>query len=132
MTIESFDRPTLKVLELEIKMAMEQIAARHGLKFAVKGGKFDSGMFSPKMEFTTAGGVGPEAKYLQQFGHLYGIPAHVLGKDFVYKGKAYKVAGMKSGRNTSANVIATSAGKTYKFPSDLAKFVLKPLIETGV
>ena len=102
------DHNVCRMIEGEIRVAMDIIAAKHGLVAITGGGRFSSSEYKPKVEFKVKGELsaskGNEDNF-KSFAKLYGLDPEWLGKTFIMQGKAYKVVGLAPRRSKNCVMI---------------------------
>jgi hypothetical protein len=111
------DKQLAKQLGQETKTALEEVAAKHGLKVEYRGGRFDSvaGSYTPKIEF-----VGSETSTVE-----FERNARALGVDlkpgdkFMQSGRWFKVVELKPRSPKYPLIAEGDDGKRYKFGDDV-------------
>lgn len=114
------DRNKCRLIEEAALEAMKVLLEdKFGVKVAYKGGRFDEGMAQLRFEFAEVKGDGSVAtQYAEDYkrmASLYGLPADGMGKEFVFRGKSYKVVGLKPRSKYSIVGERQSDGKQFKF-----------------
>jgi len=103
MTTATISKDLCKILDTELRAAVEAIAAKHGLKVKTGGGKFSAASFTPRVEFLVVGEVeGANKKEEDSFKALagiYGLQSEMLGKTFKVGGDSYRVLGLLPSRS---------------------------------
>lgn len=115
----TIDKATAKALSAEVEKALAEVAKRHGLTVAVKGGTYDSGMYRPKVEFSTDD---RESAEFTKYAHLFGLAPEDFGREFVSGGRTFKISGLAM-RSSVRPILAVevATGRTFKFTDDAVK-----------
>jgi hypothetical protein len=116
------NREKAKILGEEVKVALEQIANKHSLHLAFRGGSFDpmTGFYRPSVEFQEVTESGQPQKHVTAFktyAGLYNLQADDLGKSFTVRGHKYTIVGLDPKKRTRP-VIVEKDGKDYVMSAD--------------
>jgi hypothetical protein len=115
------DRQKCRDLRVAIAEALKSIEDSFKVKVCVGNASFSSASCNFKIEFAELNANGEaETKEIQSFkslSALYGFQADDLGKEFMFNGKRFKIAGLAP-RKSKYPILATNIqeGRTYKFP----------------
>lgn len=129
MKITKIDRATCRMIAESAEKMMKAFGDANGLDVAFRGGTFDSGTYTAKVEFKVrenAEGLSIDEAEFKRDAVLYGLKPENFGATFMLSGVAYTICGLKSSRRTGKPVLAKSAktGGIYKFRSDDVKRLL--------
>jgi hypothetical protein len=116
-----FDRKKCQVISAEVAVALAPIATRHGLTIDVRGGRFDSTTFTPKIVFNVADGG---RLRFEQWAKALGLQPTDFGRQFSFGGKTYTISDVNP--NALRSVGATRDGKTYFWKASDIKKLLGP------
>lgn len=120
------DKAKAKAISAEALVALQAVAAKHGLKVTANGGTVDFGSTTLKFMFAETGESGvvmtPQATEFQMFAEGYGLKSDDLGRTFTYAGKVYTIVGLKP--RSRLPILASSGERTYKFAAkDVARLL---------
>ena len=125
------DRAKCKMIEAEAVEALQVLLGeKHGVKVSFKGGQIGGGFCVLKFEFAEVAKDGTvetkEATAYKLWASLHGLPADGIGKAFAFRGKQYKVVGLKPG--CKYNIVAErDDGKRFCFEARSAFPGLDPV-----
>lgn len=103
-------------ISVEMKTALEAIAAKHGLRLTTGGGNFSASTFAPKVKFEVVGALGKPATF-DSAAKLLGLPADTFGKQFLFRGRFYEVTGINmAAPRYPINAKRVADGKGFRFP----------------
>jgi hypothetical protein len=87
------ERKDAKILSDEVRVALEEVAQRHGLELRFTGATFTSGTFKPTVTFVESG---YNAEEFNIYRRRFGIADEVtVGTTFTVQGKTYEVTGVR-------------------------------------
>jgi hypothetical protein len=91
------DKLKANKMGVEVKAAMQIIAAKYGMEYRSKGGTFDDFMFHPKGEFLEKAidGVSVEKLEFEKYASLFGLQASDYKRVIVHKGEDYQLIGFE-------------------------------------
>lgn len=130
MKITAFDKPSCRVLRIAVEAKLQEVAKEFGIAIKTGHGTFMASNFNFKVEACVVANDGTvlskEAEDFKRYATSYGLEASDLGKEFELRLETYKIKGLSS-RSTKFPIFATklSDAKTYKFPEDMVKTLLK-------
>ncbi len=113
---DSINKAKAQALGSAVEKALAAVAEEFGLTVEVRGGKYSANSYAPRVEFATAGASEDD---FRTYAHMYGLEPDDFGKEFVSRGRTFKVSGLAH-RSRTYPILATemSDGKTYKFTPD--------------
>jgi len=96
------DKTKCRQIESEAVEALQVLLGeKYGVKVSFKGGQIGGGFCALKFEFAEVKADGSvttkEATNYKLYASGYGLPADGMGKTFLFRGRQYKVIGMKPG-----------------------------------
>lgn len=113
------DRNRCRQIEDSALKAMKGIEKELGIKITFKGGQIGSSFCVLKYEFAEVKADGSvetrEATNYKLYAKSYGLPEDGMGKTFMFRGRQYKVAGMKPGCKYNIIGVRQPDGKTFCF-----------------
>jgi hypothetical protein len=111
-----------------VREAVAAVEAKYGIKLAPAKGTYTNDNLKVRLEFSepTKSGefMDSEAKELQKYASIYGLPEDAYGKEFYDNGRKYKVVGIAPRRSRFPIIVQREDGKKFKYPLDLVKFKL--------
>ncbi len=127
--MKTLDRTTVKSIADDVMTALEAVAAKHGIKFSYKGGRFSSTNVTYKIEAATIGDGGVvvtgERDAFTKHAELFGLKSEWLDKTFNQGGHVYTIVGLSTRKHKNPVMCKqASNGKTYIFPVDLIKLYM--------
>jgi hypothetical protein len=119
------ERAKCRLIENESVEALQTLLGdKFGVKVSFKGGQIGGGFCVLRFEFAEVKKDGSvesrEASAYKQYASMYGLPADGIGKAFQFRGKQYKVAGMKPGCKYSILAERQPDGKRFCFEARTA------------
>jgi len=125
--IKTIDKTTAKMLGEQAANALQELAERHGLTIEFGGGRYDptAGTYSPKITFKVADSAEQEFRH---YAEMFGLEADDWQKEFKVGVKTFQISGLAT-RSRTRPILATSAGKTYKFTTGAVKRALGRKVE---
>lgn len=116
--ITKFDVAACKTLTAEVKEALDKIAAKYGLTVNCGGGKYDTGTFSPKVQFQAITAEGEPANF-KTFAKLLGLPEDCYGKEIRGRQGMYRIVDLLPSRPKFCIVAENLVtGRRILFPQD--------------
>ena len=111
------DKQTVRRIAAEAQVALDEVAARHGMTVKIGGGSFnpEGGTFTPKVTFSEGDA---ERKSFEQVAHLFNLTAQDYGRTFTYGGKEYTLVGLNT-RAPRYPLIVERGGKRFKMPEEV-------------
>jgi hypothetical protein len=116
------DREKVRELRGQLEAALAPLAERTGLAIRVGNASYMGTCATFKLEVAEKSADGTtldkEAACLSQMGEHYGLPKDALGKEFHFRGHAYKATGLNPNSHKFP-LLATrlSDGKAFKVPA---------------
>lgn len=108
------NRQTAKAIGAEVKEALEQVAAKHGMVLEYKGVTYDpTGMIRPRVELKTASADKSE---FSMWATSYGLEPKDFGAEFSSNGRLFRISGI-SPRSPKRPILCeeVATGRTFKF-----------------
>ena len=107
------------------ELALAPLAEEHGLQITIKGGTYDDGQITFKVEFAELDDSGTamtkEADDFKHYCHRYGMAESDLGREFESRGETYTIKGCKPRSRNAILAKRNSDGKGFKFDPDIIK-----------
>lgn len=127
--IAKFDKPTCKMLRLEIMAALKPLADKYGIALSGGYGSFASEHYTAKVSFATIGANGEantkEKAMWKLFAPMHGFKESDLGRTFNAPGHGKaKILGWLT-KSKKYQVLIEVNGKQYKYPAAAVKAALK-------
>ncbi len=121
-------REQVRDLRTALLEEFEKVSINVGFKLSLGSYSFGGNIATFKLECAALNDDGEaETKQEADFrlcSERFGVPANALGKFFTFRGRSYKIVGMKP-RSYKRPFLATDAlDKTFKFPPEIIKQVL--------
>jgi hypothetical protein len=129
MKLKTLDTDTVKIIQANVLLALEEIEQNYGISFSSKGARFSpsSCVFKIEASIVDDSGVAKniEREDFSIYASMYGLNPQDLDKVFAINGDPYQIAGI-SPRKPKYPVIAVklSNGKKYKFSAMTVKNLL--------
>jgi len=128
MKTTQFDTSTAEMFHIELNEAMQDIAAKYGLKLKPTSARYTRESFSKKVEFhiteTTAGEeFSMEAKEWKMYAKYCGLNEEWLNRSFVDPrgGQVLIIKGWRNRNRKDKIILETPAGQQFKAPVDYVK-----------
>lgn len=122
MKIETFDRPTLKLIRKEIDEALALVTKKYGVAFQGGNIRYDTESFKMRITGTLPNKNGKaepvEVKDFKSHCFIYGMTPKDLGRYFMTNGVTYKLVGLKPKSHKYPFVGERYDGKRFKFTVD--------------
>ncbi len=124
--ITEITRTNIKTLGDEIEVALQSIAAKHGVRIEVKGGNFGSKNALLRVEIATIGQNGvaltKEAKAFLDYAELNGLQKTDLGRTFKnHDGFEYLIIGYNPRKKNGILATQVHTNKNYAFPLSVVR-----------
>lgn len=116
------NKTTLANFRNDFDAAVKELEAKYNVSMSLGNIKYGDDNFYGKVtvinkDETTGEKIDLEAQSFTSMATLYGLKASDLGRTFVAQGQTFKITGLKT-RNRKLPIIASSNGRSYKFPAD--------------
>lgn len=134
MSIETFDRASVRLLREELQTAIQAVAKHHGISLGDVSARFTSDFATFKVETAIIGADNvaktKERAEFERHAALFGLQASDIDRAFRHNGDIYHVSGLAP-RSRKYPVLAIRAGngRTYKFPAGMVKTLLESTAE---
>lgn len=116
--VTKFDRPTCRRVAAVVESAVSAALVDFGLTVKTKGGSFNDGVYTMKLEIALPGGAENAAKLeWDSLCDLYGFVGEDFGRTFVSNGKMYTICGIKSRAQKFPIIAVDREGRRFKFPA---------------
>lgn len=123
MTIETFNKTTLRMIQNDLDAALAALSAKHGIKIEAQTMRYTASTFKTTVEGalpSSSGAVDPrrvrQEENFKTLATALGIHADTLGKTVHFKGVPYTVTGIETRSYKNPVVIKNAAGKFFKIP----------------
>jgi hypothetical protein len=124
MSFDFSDRNAVKELGADVAEAVMAVAARHGLKCQVKGGRYDphAGTYTPRLELQAND---KDEREFREYADAFGLSPDDFGRSFVVHGTTYKITGLRT-RARTRPIVASAGGKNYTWKAlDVARLLAR-------
>lgn len=119
-------RNDLKEIREDINKALAEVGEKHGIQFEFNNIRFDSNSFRTTLKAYEVGenaddDAAARVKF-EKHAHKFGLNKSDFGSKFGFRGKTYKVCGIKpKARKYPVVAELESTGKRYAFPAETIK-----------
>lgn len=110
-------KDTLKSFRTDFATAVAQLEKKYGIKLDIGSISFDASSFSCRLTGETTGKAGSD---WARFADGYGLKADDYGKTFSYKGRTYKLVGLKIG-NKYCITTERDDGQEFNFTAEAVR-----------
>ncbi len=121
-THEDFKPQHLDAIRADILSALQGVAERHSVTFALGNTNYTPGSFSVRLEAKRDGG---DKRDFEQYAASYGLQASDFGATFMYRNAKYTISGINPGAGTYPIVTSREDGECIRFREDLVREALK-------
>lgn len=129
--MKSFNKQNLQEVRVDITLALQEVAKKHGIQLAIGNISFSDTSFTAKMtalitDATEAPMSGEQVKWAKAFTNhafSFGMQSSDLGKEVVLGSKTYTIAGARPRANRPI-VLKTSTGVFHAFEAYVVKSAL--------
>lgn len=111
-------KQNLKSIQDEVLKALVPAEQKFGVKFAFRGGRFDSTTATVKLEIATVSDGQVNTREMADFLHyapMFGVKAEDLGRQFTTMGRTYTLVGLNPRGNKYPFICERSDGRQFKF-----------------
>jgi hypothetical protein len=123
------DRQKARLLSDAVAEALKGVEEKFGVKLSPPRGRFGQNNMRVTLDFVepTASGdfVDEEAKRLDAYAEMYGLPKDVRGKSFVDRGRKFTVVGLAQRRSRFPVLVNREDGRKFKYPVETVKELVK-------
>ena len=116
--ISSFNKANLKALRVDFQVAIDAIAAKHGLTGKLGNIRFGATDFTVKLTVETSGAgeakVEKDAGSFHRYAKNAGLSPEDFGKEFTYSGKTLKIVGYNTRAKKYPISLEDTRGHKYK------------------
>ena len=125
------NRTKAKIVTKDINEALVSVGRKHNLVLTVDGGTtYSSDSISMRIKGYEPDDTGTietdEMKEFKFLSKLYGLKPDDLGREFEYKGRQYKITGLKARRKKfPISVVETETNRMWKFPASIVTKALE-------
>jgi hypothetical protein len=127
--INNITPATCDIVRSEMEQALNLITAKYGLNINIGNMRYTNNTIDVKVGLNViyANAKTAEEIYFIEKGFMYGFEKEDLGKEFMEKGKHFKIVGLKSGRNLKYQVLCkcVGTGQQYKFAASYVKGLIQ-------
>ncbi len=129
MKITKMNRVTAKLLMERMDKLAAELSQELGMKVALKSGSIGAGSLTVKLELAVVGESGQadttDARAFKAYASSYGLQPSDLGREFVYGGITYRVAGLRP-KADRFPILASRQGeeRMTKFPAETVRVLL--------
>lgn len=122
--MSDFTRDSLKRFRDDFDVAVEELKKKYGVEIELGNISFSSDYFRTKLEVRKAvssdgSKIDIELEKFKKDAPKVGVSASIYGKEFTYRGRTFKVTGVKP-RSSKYPIIAEElgSGTSYKLPKE--------------
>lgn len=123
--IKSFDKQNLAMLRPEIDEALKTLGEKYGVSFSTGNARFSPQTSEFKLEVGIMGADGKAdtkaSSDWKQLAPLYNLPVDALNKTFNFEGRTFTILGLLPKSRRFPVLVRTSAGKDFKYSTDMVK-----------